>query len=304
MTLNYVSLLITEQDAGQGASAGAVTITPTSLVTASGVTQVSQQPLVRQFSGGSVTVSLLACDNAGTTPAAGFWAYQIQLPGQSAPQLYLVNYAAGSSQRLDQLSPVVPLTTYGPAAAGLVTSVNSRTGAVVLGYADVGADQSGAAAAAQSAAQAYALGLQPTSGSPLPAAVGGTSGSYATAALLLAALLAAGGGTMGAALAPKVTTITYAATITPSAAAANAFRVTLAGSPTINVPSGGADGQQVQLELIQDGAGPRTVTWGTGWDWGSAGAPTLSTAAGATDLIVARYSSAAGKWLAASSLGY
>jgi hypothetical protein len=57
---------------------------------------------------------------------------------------------------------------------GAVASVNAQTGAVTLTAADVGADTSGAAAAAQSAAQAYAVSLQPTSGSPLALAKGGT----------------------------------------------------------------------------------------------------------------------------------
>lgn len=41
-------------------------------------------------------------------------------------------------------------------SGGAVSSVNSKTGAVVLSYTDVGADASGAAASAQSAAQTYA----------------------------------------------------------------------------------------------------------------------------------------------------
>lgn len=117
MALQYVALTFTMQDAGQDAQAGSVVIFPTSVVTAAGVTVVDETQVVRSLASGTVTVSLVACDNTGTTPAAGFWAYNIQLPG-GAGGLYLVNYSNGASQRFDNLSPAVASTTYGPAASG------------------------------------------------------------------------------------------------------------------------------------------------------------------------------------------
>jgi hypothetical protein len=116
MTINYVTLEITSQDAGQDSASGSVTIQPTSAVTIAGQAVVSASAFTRALTGGSVSVELVASDNAGTSPAAGFWAYQITLPGGS-PQLYLINYANGASQRLDDLVPVVAQTTYGPAGA-------------------------------------------------------------------------------------------------------------------------------------------------------------------------------------------
>lgn len=160
MSLNYVELLIEQQDAGQDAGSGAVTITPTWVVTAAGITVVSQVPVVRQLSSGTVTVSLVACDNAGISPASGFWAYSITLPG-AQPQLYLVNYSNGSSQRLDSLTPVVPMITYGPAAGGGVTSVFGRSGAVVAGSGDYTAGEVGALAAAASSTSVPAAALTP-----------------------------------------------------------------------------------------------------------------------------------------------
>lgn len=147
MALNYVTLLITEQDAGQDAGTGTVTITPTSAVTASGITVVSQVPVTRQLSAGSVSIQLVATDNTGTSPAAGFWAYSILLPGWTAPQLYLVDFANGSSQRLDNLTPVIAKTTYGPPGTG-VTSFNGRTGVVTPQSGDYTAAQVGAVAKA------------------------------------------------------------------------------------------------------------------------------------------------------------
>lgn len=116
MALNYVSLVFTEQDAGNSPSAGSVTIAPTSAVVAAGITVVSAQPVSRVLGSGTVSVSLVATDNTGTTPAAGFWAYQITLPG-GQPQLYLLPFSGGATQQFSNLTPVVAQTTYGPAAA-------------------------------------------------------------------------------------------------------------------------------------------------------------------------------------------
>ena len=116
MALNMVTVTVTSQDAGGDATAGAVSVAPTSRVTASGVTVVSQQPVVRQMSGGAVSVQLVATDNAGTDPGAGFWAYSFTLPGWTSPGLYFVDFADGASQRFDSLTQAVPSTTYGPAA--------------------------------------------------------------------------------------------------------------------------------------------------------------------------------------------
>src|SRR5438105_2997231 len=103
MALNYVSLVIAEQDAGNDVGTGNVTIAPTSTVVAAGQTVVSQVPVIRSLSSGTVTISLVATDNAGTTPAAGFWAYSIQLPGWTAPQTYLLKFSDGASQQFSNL---------------------------------------------------------------------------------------------------------------------------------------------------------------------------------------------------------
>jgi len=48
--------------------------------------------------------------------------------------------------------------------------------------------------------------------------------------------------------------------------------------------------------------GPYTAAWASGWDFGAAGAPTLSATANARDIIIARLRN--GKWRAAAGLGY
>lgn len=66
----------------------------------------------------------------------------------------------------------------------------------------------------------------------------------------------------------------------------NVFNVTLTGNATFTF-AGATNGKACSftLYLKQDGTGSRTVTWPGGAKW-SGGAPTLSTAANATDIVV------------------
>lgn len=66
--------------------------------------------------------------------------------------------------------------------------------------------------------------------------------------------------------------------------AATHFELTLTDSPTFTF-SNLAARRAITLFLIQDGTGSRTVTWPAAINWGAAGAPTLSTAVGAVDVI-------------------
>jgi hypothetical protein len=74
-------------------------------------------------------------------------------------------------------------------------------------------------------------------------------------------------------------------TVTPNFGAGINFSLTLGGNRTIANPTNPKVGQSGVFAVIQDGTGSRTVTWGSGWDFGSAGTPTLSTAAGKIDLV-------------------
>lgn len=64
------------------------------------------------------------------------------------------------------------------------------------------------------------------------------------------------------------------------------LKLTLTGNATLTC-SGGTTGEvcAVQLHLIQDATGSRTVTWPGNVDWGVAGAPVLSTTAGKIDMV-------------------
>lgn len=298
MTLNYVALTITEQDAGQDAGTGAVLVAPTGPVVAAGVTVVSAAPVSRSLSAGSVTVSLVATDNTGTTPAAGFWAYQVTLPGQQ-PQTYLVDHANGASQRLDNLTPVVAQTTYGPAAStGAVSSVFGRAGNVTAQSGDYSSfyDATGGAAAALTSAEAYT-----------DAETARAEGAEGTLTTAVTGKVARAGDTMTGHLAPKVVALTDAATIAVDASLGNDFRVTLGGNRTMGVPSNPVDGEKVTFQVTQDGTGSRTLTWPTGssgnYAFGSGTAPALSTAAGALDVVAFVYNSAKARWLYLGTTG-
>lgn len=98
--------------------------------------------------------------------------------------------------------------------------------------------------------------------------------------------------------AKRVVLGTDGATVTPNSATTDIFRVIIAGNRTFAVPSGTpVDGQQMVLEITQDGTGGRTGTFATGYGFSTdIPAPTLSTAAGATDIIGIQYNAASSKW--------
>jgi hypothetical protein len=59
---------------------------------------------------------------------------------------------------------------------------------------------------------------------------------------------------------------------------------TIAGNRTLSV-SNYRKGFTYVLAITQDATGSRTVTWPASFNWGAAGAPTLSTGAGKTDIV-------------------
>lgn len=78
-----------------------------------------------------------------------------------------------------------------------------------------------------------------------------------------------------------------ATTVTPNLAQKNRFKIRLTQDVTITNPIGiPSVGQTVMLVLTQDGTGGRLVAWDSYWLFPEATAPTLSTAAGAIDIII------------------
>lgn len=78
--------------------------------------------------------------------------------------------------------------------------------------------------------------------------------------------------------------LTSSATITPDGDNGFNFTLTLAHNATLANPSNFKEGQSGLIKITQDGTGSRTMAYGTNWKFPS-GAPVLSTAAGAIDLL-------------------
>ena len=74
------------------------------------------------------------------------------------------------------------------------------------------------------------------------------------------------------------------ASITPDGADGFNFTLTLAENATLENPSNFGEGRSGVIVITQDGTGSRTLAYGTHWRF-PGGAPVLSTAAGAIDLL-------------------
>ena len=105
------------------------------------------------------------------------------------------------------------------------------------------------------------------------------------------------------ALAPTVVILTDAPTIAVNASLGNDFRVTINGNRTMGNPSDPVNGQQILVQITQGAGGSFTVTWGSAYDFsGALPQPTLSTAAGQTDLLGFIYKASKSSWLLAAYL--
>ena len=127
----------------------------------------------------------------------------------------------------------------------------------------------------------------------------GAGGAVLTAATASQASAAVQATTVeSGALAPAVVNLADAATITVDASLGNDFRVTIAGNRTMANPANPSDGQKITFQVTQGSGGSFTLTWGSSYEF-SAGLPlpTLSTAAGQTDLLGFIYNATKGKWL-------
>lgn len=93
-----------------------------------------------------------------------------------------------------------------------------------------------------------------------------------------------GGGSAGAP-AKRIATPAWAAAMTLDWGSFDVYRITLAGATTFTF-TGGVDGQNCQIELLQDATGGRLVTWPAAARFAAdLAAPTLSTTAGKMDRI-------------------
>ena len=101
--------------------------------------------------------------------------------------------------------------------------------------------------------------------------------------------------TAGKATAPIIIAASGGGTVTLDCAESNTFVVNLSSNISLT-HSNAQDGQTINVMLVQDGTGTRTVTWTAGaWAWPGGAAPEVSSGVNEYDMISARYYSTAAK---------
>jgi len=149
-----------------------------------------------------------------------------------------------------------------------------------------------------------AAGLSAT----LAIASGGTNATSASAALTSLGAFPLAGGTLTGYMAPAVVTLSFvgSGTTLVNAALGNAFILTLtASTTTLGNPSNPVDGQVIRVRVIQDATGSRTLAYGTAYDFGTTGAPVLTTTAAKIDILGFEYVASITSWAyLGSGLGF
>lgn len=257
-------------------------------------------------------------DLSGTLPSATVAKINgITLPA-SAP--------SGSGQVLTSTS--TSATAWQAPGSAPVSTVFSRTGAVTAQSGDYTAAQVGALPSTDdlsaiasanatasnvsmnshkvtnlsngsSAQDAVAFNQLPAASTPLPLNQGGTGVSAASNAGLLSSVGAApvAGATFTGFVAPAVNTLTFGASIAVNAALGNVFALTLTASTgTLANPTNPLDGQVIRFRVTQGTGGSFTLAYGTAYDFGTVGAPTLTTTATKIDVLAFEYLAAISKW--------
>jgi hypothetical protein len=93
-----------------------------------------------------------------------------------------------------------------------------------------------------------------------------------------------------------MTILTDAATIAVDASKGVNYQVTLGGNRTLGAPTNPlGDGQTIDIRVIQDGTGGRTLAYNAIWRFQNE-TPVLQTAIAAVDILRFKYNSAATKW--------
>jgi hypothetical protein len=109
-----------------------------------------------------------------------------------------------------------------------------------------------------------------------------------------------GGGATTTYFKVKAVNLTFADIVTLDAGEGNTFYLTADADCTINAPVNGTDGEHITLALTTNAAG---ITWGSGWNFGGAGVPQLSSN-NRTDIISAVYRQSESDWYAGFAVGF
>lgn len=85
--------------------------------------------------------------------------------------------------------------------------------------------------------------------------------------------------------------------------ASNAQQLTLTGNRVMGLPTNPLDGEEIDLIVIQDATGSRTLTWNAVFLFAGGTVPVLSTTPAAIDRFRMIYNASLAKWLVGASLG-
>ena len=327
MALSKVTLTGTFTDGRGTPVAGKVSFAPNTPLTSA-----ADDDLIRQVQvsatldvNGQFSVQLIATDYGSISPSGWAWVITESITGAPPRKWsFFLAHASGATQDLSALAPVAavpPSASYLPVPAGTATSgyvpIATGTGeasawgspgAASLPLTTLGdllyenATPTAARLAGNTAATKKFL-TQTVTGTISAAPAWGTIAVGDVPSLSALGALPVAGGTMTGALAPAVVTLSQSSgSVAVNAALGNVFALTLTASGwTISNPSNPVDGQGIRIRLIQDGTGSRTVSWGSAYDFGGAGAPALTTVASKVDVVGFEYIASISKWCALGS---
>ncbi|HEV2412219.1 MAG TPA: hypothetical protein VGS28_00230 [Candidatus Saccharimonadales bacterium] len=114
------------------------------------------------------------------------------------------------------------------------------------------------------------------------------------------------GGTMSGQLTPAAVNLVFGSNIAIDASKGNVFQLTLTASTgTLSNPLNPTNGQHILVAVTQGSGGHFTLSFGTAYNFGAAGQPTLSTTAGDVDVLGFVYLTSLSQWLCVgAALGF
>lgn len=325
MSPSYVTLVVDLYD-GQGNrfSRGQASFTPSAALTDVPDKQVIPPARVTvPFGSGAFppSVLLLASDNAGPQPSGWAWGVAFTIPGLSPWSFFLP--AGPASFTASAADPCAFTWTSPGDEAWQLQRLPDGTGVQLSGDSLPGGFQAGATYFV-TGSSGFTVQLAAVQGGPALGSVSAGSGQvtvvqwqlsaltpvlpvtemagYATTAYAESAASAAQaaaeaaslpktGGTVEGELSPTVTTLAYAAAVDVDATLGNVFSLVMTGACTLANPAGGTDGQVIRLRVTSNG---HALTYGGAYQFGSAGAPSLSSSG--LDILAFEYVSGLSGW--------